>query len=211
MRPARLTRILVIGLVALGFCTQTSSADNRKTTRKSPTGQKIAKEIAERKWSATIEGADKEKDLAEQVALVRSQQELLAYLATQKPRILRTPTTDYIKAHLVKDVKLNQVSNPSDLLSETTWSCQMELEMDNKKYSELLAEDRRLGEQERLERVHERMFLVGKFMAALVALFGVVAVYFRIEEATKGYYTTLLRIAAASFVGAVGAGLWFIS
>jgi len=38
-----------------------------------------------------------------------------------------------------------------------------------------------------------------------------VAGYLRLEDATKGYYTRLLRLAAVAFVALVGAGLWMMA
>ncbi len=43
-----------------------------------------------------------------------------------------------------------------------------------------------------------RHLLVGCIMAALVALFLIVSGYLRLEEMTRGYYTTLLRVGAGA-------------
>ena len=53
--------------------------------------------------------------------------------------------------------------------------------------------------------------LMVRVLAALVALLAAVACYLRLEDATKGYYTTLLRLAAVGFVALVGAGIWLLT
>ena len=55
------------------------------------------------------------------------------------------------------------------------------------------------------------MILLGKFLAGFVAFLVAVAGYFRLEEATKGYYTTWLRVGVLGFIAVVGAGIWLIS
>jgi hypothetical protein len=52
--------------------------------------------------------------------------------------------------------------------------------------------------------------LFARVLAGLVALLVVAGGYLRLEEATRGYYTTLLRAAAVAFLALVGAGLWLL-
>lgn len=47
---------------------------------------------------------------------------------------------------------------------------------------------------------------LGMFLVLLIALGG----YFRLEEATKGYYTTWLRLTTVSFIAAAATGVWLI-
>ena len=44
----------------------------------------------------------------------------------------------------------------------------------------------------------------------LVALLLVLAIYFRLEEATRGYYTGPLRIGLSGALVALCAGVWFL-
>ena len=46
--------------------------------------------------------------------------------------------------------------------------------------------------------IYWRHLLVGRILAALVALFLIVSGYLRLEELTHGYYTTLLRVGAGA-------------
>jgi hypothetical protein len=58
-------------------------------------------------------------------------------------------------------------------------------------------------EEARKVRVGGRMKTTGVILAGLIALLLVGGGYLRLEEATKGYYTTLLRVAAVTVLGAI--------
>jgi hypothetical protein len=60
------------------------------------------------------------------------------------------------------------------------------------------------------DRQKGRMHVAGVALAGLMALLLVGGGYLRLEEATKGYYTTLLRAAALSTLVAVLAALLFV-
>jgi hypothetical protein len=53
-------------------------------------------------------------------------------------------------------------------------------------------------EQAQENAVFWRHILLGRILAALVALFLIVGGYLRLEELTRGYYTTLLRVGAGA-------------
>jgi hypothetical protein len=62
----------------------------------------------------------------------------------------------------------------------------------------------------RQHRMTQRQWLLGRVLVGLVALLLVAGGYLRLEEATRGYYTTLLRAAALTVLALVGAGLWLL-
>ena len=64
---------------------------------------------------------------------------------------------------------------------------------------------------QRQARAAQRQGLAAKGLAAVVAVLLAVAAYLRLEDATKGYYTALLRLVAVGFVALVGAGIFFLS
>jgi hypothetical protein len=66
-------------------------------------------------------------------------------------------------------------------------------------------------DQDREFRAQGRMLWLGKILAGLVVLLTAGAGYFRLDEWTKGYYTTWLRIGAAGFVSAAVIGLLLIA
>jgi hypothetical protein len=57
-----------------------------------------------------------------------------------------------------------------------------------------------LAQKERERRVQERMFWLGRVLAGLIVLLAAAALYFRLDDWTKGYYTTWLRLAALGFI-----------
>ncbi len=61
------------------------------------------------------------------------------------------------------------------------------------------------------QRSSVRMMALGKGLGMLVALLVAFGGYFRLEEATKGYYTTWLRLTAVGFIGAAATSLWFLA
>jgi hypothetical protein len=65
--------------------------------------------------------------------------------------------------------------------------------------------------KQRESRATHRQGVLVRVMAGLVAVLVAIAFYLRLEDATKGYYTTLLRLAAVTFIGLVGAGIWLLT
>lgn len=57
-----------------------------------------------------------------------------------------------------------------------------------------------LAKQDREFRAQQRMLLLGKILAGVVVLLAAAALYFRLDEYTKGYYTSSLRWAALGVV-----------
>jgi hypothetical protein len=62
----------------------------------------------------------------------------------------------------------------------------------------------------RHQRAGSRMIGLGKGLGMLVALLIGIGGYFRLEEATKGYYTTWLRLSTLSFIVAAATGLYLV-
>jgi hypothetical protein len=65
-----------------------------------------------------------------------------------------------------------------------------------------------LGDQARAERKYERQMVLARVLIGAVVLLLTVAGYLRLEEATKGYYTWILRAAVVGVMVATGAALW---
>jgi hypothetical protein len=68
-----------------------------------------------------------------------------------------------------------------------------------------------LIQREREHRMQERMIWVGRILAGVVVLLIALAGYFRLEEWTKGYYTTWLRLATVGFIGSGVVALWLFA
>jgi hypothetical protein len=65
--------------------------------------------------------------------------------------------------------------------------------------------------KQREARAGARQGVLVRVVGALVAVLAIVALYLRLEDATKGYYTTLLRLAVVAFLALVGAGIWLLT
>jgi len=76
--------------------------------------------------------------------------------------------------------------------------------------SEFDAQERQFQESLRQHRATHRQKILACVVAGLVALLLAVAGYLRLEDATKGYYTRLLRAAAVAFVALVAAGIFLL-
>ncbi|HEY7308812.1 MAG TPA: hypothetical protein VH643_05535 [Gemmataceae bacterium] len=62
----------------------------------------------------------------------------------------------------------------------------------------------------RQERMVSRHLLLARILGGVVCLLIVVGAYLRLEEATKGYYTRLLRLTAIAILIGIGAGLLLV-
>jgi len=60
----------------------------------------------------------------------------------------------------------------------------------------------------REQRVQDRHLILARVLGGLVALLLVLAGYLRLEDMTRGYATTMLRVAAFSLVALAGGALW---
>jgi hypothetical protein len=111
---------------------------------------------------------------------------------------------------------LVQPVDPTDEEKETTQKIKLpepvevaavKLEVSKDQYDEMKEELQKVARKQRME---ERHWLVARVLAGVVALIVVCGGYLRLEEATRGYYTLLLRAAALLVLGVVGAGLWLV-
>jgi hypothetical protein len=146
-------------------------------------------------WGETVEDA-------EQAALKQAREELLVFFANQGVALSWKPPLDYIHDSLLKDW---EKKDPEEMPGVgRVREVLLKVELSASDYRKILRHDHEYVAQ-------NRMILFGKVLAGLVALLAAVAGYFRLEEATKGYYTAWLRLATLGFIAAVGAGLWLIS
>jgi hypothetical protein len=69
---------------------------------------------------------------------------------------------------------------------------------------------RDLAQLARQDRMQQRQLLAARVLAGLVALLVVATGYLRLEDATRGYYTTLLRLGAGGALALVAAALFLV-
>jgi hypothetical protein len=197
MRSALLTSLILIGLVALGLRTHRLPPDFMGGTR---VPEKAAAEV--RTATFTVESAwMKNVEDAEQDALQEAQAHVAGYLRNLRPRIDWVPPGDYIQKRLVRKQSVETKDFGEDV--GVMRRERLEIEVAPRAVREMVRLDRE-------NRSHERMVWLAKLLAGVVVALAAVAGYVHLDERTKGYYTTLLRVSAAGAVGAVAAALWWL-
>jgi hypothetical protein len=160
-------------------------------------------------WKVTGYGRTKED--ARDVALEQAIEQVKEYFANQNPPIElpeRVPGAtgqseialkDYITQNLVKD---GPEEAPRQLAGGEVQVVTLIVEVGPK-----LKEIERLDRHYRMER---RQWLLGVVLGGLVVVLVVVALYFRLEEYTKGYYTVWLRAIGLGLIALAGIGVWWL-
>lgn len=222
-------------LVVVGVLTAAASAGENeprpKATPSTPNGTAKGDEGA--LWKVNVEGTWKiKREEAIQDALAKAlEEEVIPYL--RRNSVGWTPTPEYVRKNLVKDWKENDpgfekvegatsqrlalegggkgvyvleqemVVQIKDFEPGATRRVRLKVAVTAKDLEDLKGLDRQW-------RAEHRQFLLVKVLAGVVAVLAAVAGYFRLDEATKGYYTNWLRLAAVGLVGGVGGALYYL-
>jgi hypothetical protein len=207
MQTRYLARLLLIGLAILGLGTQSASAQGKKTRGRTPPALADA---SNRHWECDVTGEGNSPELAEKVALVRAKNKLRDHFGSQAVIVESELSDEFILGTLAKKKQAHSPEPDGDPIAHGNFTVDLHLELDAPEYRELRQRVRESAEMHRLEEVGRRIFLLGRGLIGLVAVLGGFAGYLRMEDATKGYYTTWLRVATIGLVSAVVAGLWLI-
>jgi hypothetical protein len=197
MRAARLISLVALGLLVSGFATDLRASPPSARSRSKSSAPEDKKAV----WTVEVEGWGKSPDDAYQDALKKAQVEVIAFLKDDNRHFIWTPELPFV-AKLVKDKHEGE-----DKEFQTIGLMKQQIltvGISNSDYREMAREDR-------IAHSDLRMIVLGKALAGLVAVFGAFAGYFRLEEATKGFYTAWLRAGAVGLVAAVGATLYWFS
>jgi hypothetical protein len=125
------------------------------------------------------------------------------YLQKNLPELEWQPGKEYVSKHILKDPPKRRRSKEK-AAEETDLQCwEWALEIAPGDWNDILWKDREA-------RIQQRMGLLGKILAGLVALLAVVAGYIRLDDWTKGYYTGWLRLAAGGILAVVVTGLFWL-
>lgn len=138
-------------------------------------------------WQITGE-AQPTPEEARQAALSLAQATLLRHLRSREPELQWEPTREFIERRLLK-------SPPRIVDAADRYRAVVTLRLTPESVSEIHRQKREFQAQ-------GRMLWLGKLLAAFVGLLGAVAGYFRLEDLTKGYYTSWLRLGAGGLAGA---------
>jgi hypothetical protein len=227
MRPNAWLKCVAVLLLALG-AQRTLSASAHSDPRKS-----------ESKPSWVVEGVGTTQDAALENALDSALTKVNEYLDEQRPAIEWRPSRDYVRDNLVRSLRDNDpdlklASQDQDWkertpitvpgqkatgLSEqrkvgeegrTVYRVLLRVDVAPRDLDEIKKLELKHQQELRDERARARQMVLVRLLAGIVAILIAVASYLRLEDATKGYYTTLLRVVAVAFVAAVVAGLALI-
>jgi hypothetical protein len=147
--------------------------------------------------SEELSGHGRTEAEAEQDALNQAQALVAARLRERSPRSEWMPSAEYLlESGLVRKLRHDPEYRSERVgpLHQVT----IKLELGE-------ADVMRMLRQDRLQSRYEISF---KVLAALAALLGLLGAYYRLEVATRGYYTGRLRAFLLVGLIAIGAGLW---
>jgi len=147
-------------------------------------------------WKATPQ-----QSMDEAVALIAV--ELGDYLRNQQPPVEWTPPPGFVESLVKRSVKLKE-KELATAPGVKKYRYDGAIEMTPALRAEIMRHDREFRSQ-------QRMLWLALGVAGIVALLGVVAVYVRMDEMTKGYYTGWLRVAAVGFLGVTALVLLLIA
>jgi hypothetical protein len=204
MRPAKPASLLVLLLAAaVGHADQSSDRPGRRGPI--PKQAKTVEQRLVASWE--VPGFGETLADAEHNALKDARSRILEHFHQRGIDLEWDLSLDYISARLVRE---RMEAEPQPLGQEggpnlgVALQRRLRVELTKADESEILKHDREF-------RVGHRQESLLKMLAGIVALLTAVSGYFRLEEATKGYYTAWLRLAAVTLVAGVGTGLWWIS
>jgi hypothetical protein len=190
MRPSVQLRLFIVGLIAVGLGNSIAQAGFRLRLpfRGGPAPDTpVIKE--------EFDGFGKTDELAEQEALESAHDWLAKNL-----RIGWTPSPEYLRKKGL--VRFDEARTREFEAAGEMKVVHARLQITQPQLDAM----KDLARHEVRQHRHAVLFRV---LAGLVALLLVVGGYLRLEEATRGYYTGLLRLTAAGLLLFVAAGLWY--
>jgi hypothetical protein len=224
MRPTVWLSLVALALIAAGCAVQAPAADATRVS--GPVADRLPAWTVESGWMAT-------RDDAVLDALEKAQKHLGDHLQQQTPPVEWRPSKEYVRDRLLKDVRKDEpgVAEAEARVTAMTVAGRqareevknfgegvgpmhrvwLRVEVSPRDRDDMYQQEQLFQEQQRQVRATERQMILAKALAGFVAVLAAVAGYLRLEDATKGYYTTLLRLGAVTFLGLVGAAIWLIS
>jgi hypothetical protein len=231
MRPSAWVSLLAVFLLTGAVCNNLTKAQARSAIPPKPKPEALPSWVVAGDWMTTSQEAVDD-------AMEKARAKLTEYLRAQDPPMEWDPDRAYIQQKLwqnldssdealkafndeqlqandVKSVAVNGhavqvVTRSFDGLGEMRRAA-VRVTVNAFARNEFDTQDQLYRVKQRQDRAAGRQGLLARVLAGLVALLAAVACYLRLEDATKGYYTTLLRVAAVGFVALVGAGIWLLT
>jgi hypothetical protein len=189
-----------------------------KPTNSSPQTVLATKDFETRilKPQGIQEKRDKEEEAAKAAAVARGVvledafQWVGDFLSRQDPPIEWRPDTGYIEKNLGKFSEPVPEEKPELIELGAKETIVLHVEITQKTLDDMRAHDREYHNLKRKEISGARQVLLARILAGVVAGLVALGAYLRLDEATKGYYKTWLRLGSLALVATVGAGVWLL-
>jgi hypothetical protein len=177
----------------------------RQVTFNNPTPDQKSRSTAQVTFKEDVQGKGQTPDEARTSAVERARFVIAAYLESEYGEANYTPAASYLcDAQILpppQDIKPEQI--PADEFGRT-YKAEVKVEVTKEQVKEMRA-------QARQQRVTQRQHWLALGLAGFVSLLLVAVGYLRLEEATKGYYTGLLRLSALGVLALIGFFIWQMS
>jgi hypothetical protein len=213
MRPALLARVLLLAAMTAAL-TRAEVLPRAQARGPKPSADAVA-------FSVTVEGKGAaSKESAIENALTQAGTEITKYLKEHNLLVAAPPSNGDIRLQFLADVdqpeeewSQDQLNGHKILVHEETLPGNGPVQMAYQVRLKVNVSSQDLKKYRNAWRdkvVHERQEWLLKMLAGVVVLLGAVSGYYRLEEATKGYYTAWLRLGLVGVVCAVGALLLLV-
>jgi hypothetical protein len=188
--------LLAVGIVAANFSARVPRAQGQRALSPPTPPPPLLSE--------DVPGYGRTPDAAEQVALEKARRLVEAFLRERfAPTGWQVPAelvqSDYLQNREV--IRKQQVVSQRKDNREEQFVAQYHVEISSNYLHDV-------QQSIRQQIVQHRHLKLARILAGLVALLLVCAGYLRLEEATRGYYTRALRLAAVVLVLLASVGLW---
>jgi hypothetical protein len=153
----------------------------------------------------------KTPEAAKQLALEGARDWVALYLGEQNPPLQWRPDAEYLQQNKMvtfsdpETVRMGEKGHEEEFQQVTAT-----VEVTNKTFSDIQEQDRKLRAEQRKLVSKDRQTFLAKILAGVVATLAAVAIYLRLDDATKGYYSLWLRLGSVALVATVGAGAWML-
>jgi hypothetical protein len=163
-----------------------------------------------------VKGWGKTQAEAEKDALAKARDLVKEYLRRQDPPVLWTPTPEFVRDHLVKgparrlEDEDQVVQAGKEEIKAQCWELPVAVTARDRDLIAVM-ENQRRAEQDRLGRLvvgQGRELLLGKVLAALVAVLLAVMAYIRLDDWTKGFYSRWLAVVGVGLVALACVAMW---
>jgi hypothetical protein len=217
MRASLIGTLVFIGLIALGLRTthqvhtspRARAQDRVVIIEQGNANAVVSTNKRDRKqsglpvWKDSVSGEFKSSSPeATEDAMRVAAERVARHLRAQTPPVEWTPTPEFVRKHMVKNVKEEQ-RELTDSNAPLTYRATVEFEMSDSSFQKILDEDRKYH-------VEQRMWWLARIVAGIVLMLVAVAGYVRLDDVTKGFYSIPLRIVAL-IVGLIGAAVVAVS